>query len=104
MWQRWCFDAGRGLAKQDIESAYRIIPVHPDDRPLLGMRWKVTYVDTALPLTFTQKIFTALADALSWVLVNRGGIRDTIHYLDDYLFCGGPSVGGVCAGSLIGFV
>ena len=25
------------LAKVDIRSAYRIVPVHPDDKPLLGM-------------------------------------------------------------------
>ena len=34
---------GRGtlLAKLDIQSAYRIVPVHPADRALLGMRWSV---------------------------------------------------------------
>ena len=85
---------GALLAKLDIESAYRIIPVHPDDRPLLGMRWKgVTYVDTNLPfgLRSAPKNFTALAYALSWVFVNRGDIRETIHYLDDYLFVGDPA-------------
>ena len=43
---------GRGtlLAKFDVESAYRIIPVHPDDRYLLGMQWQGNYfVDMALP-------------------------------------------------------
>ena len=31
---------GRGalLAKLDIESAYRIVPIHPDDRSVLGMK------------------------------------------------------------------
>ena len=24
----------------DVESAHHIVPVHPDDRPLLDMRWK----------------------------------------------------------------
>ena len=34
------------MAKLDIQSAYRIIPVHPDDRWPLGMRWKDdTYID-----------------------------------------------------------
>ena len=28
------------LAKADIKSVYRIVPVHPVDRPLLGMEWK----------------------------------------------------------------
>ena len=29
---------GTLLAKMDLESAYRIMPVHPSDRPLLGMQ------------------------------------------------------------------
>ena len=28
------------LSKFDIESAYRMVPVHPEDRHLLGMVWK----------------------------------------------------------------
>jgi hypothetical protein len=33
---------GRGalMAKFDLKSAYRNIPVHPDDRWLLGMVWE----------------------------------------------------------------
>ena len=30
---------GTLLAKVDIESAYRLIPVHPHDRPLLAVQW-----------------------------------------------------------------
>ena len=35
-------DLGRGslLAKVDIESAYRLIPVHPQDRQLQAMEWE----------------------------------------------------------------
>ena len=43
---------GRGtlLAKFDVESAYRITPVHPNDGYLLGMQWQGNYfVDMALP-------------------------------------------------------
>ena len=43
---------GRGmwLAKIDIQEAYRIVPVHPQDRLLLGMMWDgQLYADTALP-------------------------------------------------------
>ena len=83
--------------------AYRIIPIHPDDRPLLRMQWKgVTSVDTALPfgLRSAPKIFTALADALLWVFLNRGEDRlDSIHYLDDYLCVGAPA-SGECARAL----
>ena len=39
---------GRGtqLVKLDIKDAYRIVPVHPTDYHLLGIRWKGhTYAD-----------------------------------------------------------
>ena len=83
---------GRGalLAKLDVESAYRIMPIHPDDRQLLGMQWKgVTYVIYGAPvrpsfgLRSAPKIFTALSDALLWVFMNHGEVTESIHYLDD---------------------
>ena len=43
---------GRGalMAKFDLKSAYWNIPVHPDDRWLLGMVWEEKlFMDTALP-------------------------------------------------------
>ena len=86
---------GRGtlLAKLDLESAYRVVPVHPEDRPLLGMEWKdQLYVDAALPfgLRSAPKIFNALADGLMWIMKHRG-INAVIHYFDDYLLFGRPS-------------
>ncbi len=86
------FGKGTVLAKIDLESAYRIVPVHLDDRPLLGMVWKgQLFVDTALPfgLRSAPKLFTAVADGLLWVRLNQG-IRSAIHYLDDYLIFGLP--------------
>ena len=85
---------GRGaeLAKLDVANAYRIIPVHPEDRSLLGMRWKgKLLIDTALPfgLRSASKIFTAVADGLQWILSNRG-VGPSLHYLDDFLFVGPP--------------
>lgn len=59
---------GCQLAKLDIKSVYRNIPVHPDNRPLLSMRWRgETYVDTALPfgLRSAPKIFNVLVDGLT---------------------------------------
>ena len=41
---------GTLLAKLDLQSAYRIVPVHADDRPLLGVRWgNDVFLDAALP-------------------------------------------------------
>ena len=81
---------GALMAKMDIKSAYRIVPVHPQDRFLLGMQWEDrVYVDAALPfgLRSAPKIFNALADALEWI-VKEHGVRYLWHYLDDYITCG----------------
>ena len=81
---------GAELAKFDLESAYRHIPVHPQDRILLGMRWKgQIYLDGALPfgLRSAPKLFTMVADALQWIM-GRRGVGISIHYLDDFLIMG----------------
>jgi len=39
---------GAQLAKVDIEAAYRLVPVHPDDRPLQAWDSKL-FVDPMLP-------------------------------------------------------
>ena len=81
---------GTQMAKVDIESAYRMVPVHPSDRHLLGMEWKGNiYVDTALPfgLRSAPKIFNSVADAIEWILKARG-VTNVSHYLDDFIFIG----------------
>ena len=85
---------GRGivLAKFDVEGAFRTIPVHPDDRRLLGMHWEDRiYVDKVLPfgLRSAPKLYNAVADALLWILTNSDGV-DGLHYLDDFLVFGAP--------------
>ena len=86
---------GRGalLAKIDIESAFRNIPVHPHDRHLLGMRWcNQLYIDTVLPfgLRSAPKIFNCIADALQWI-GRKQGITYLEHFLDDFITSGAPS-------------
>ena len=85
---------GRGsmIAKMDIKQAYCNIPVHTEDRRLLGMRWEdKVYVDTALPfgLRSAPLIFTAVADALEWVM-RREGVQWVAHYIDDFVTVGAP--------------
>ena len=72
------------MAKMDIKSAYRLVPVHPQDRLLLGMRWnKRIFVDNMLHfgLRSALKLFTAIADALEWVIEQRK-VAWVYHYLD----------------------
>ncbi len=80
------------MAKFDTESAYRLVPVHPEDRPLLGMAWKEkVYIDTAIPfgLRSAPKIFNAVADALQWIFRSQG-VNSVLHYLDDFIVFGAP--------------
>lgn len=51
----WCLGPGTLMAKVDLKNAYRVLPVHPDDHPLLLLR-------------SAPKIYSAFADALAWVL------------------------------------
>ena len=84
---------GALIAKLDVEAASRIVPVHPDNRLLLGVQWQgAIYVDAMLPfgLRSVPKIFTEFADALEWVICCRG-TWFIWHYIDDFLFCGPPS-------------
>lgn len=75
------------MTKVDVELAYRLIPVHPTDHPLLAIEWKgELYVNPMLPfgLHSAPKIFNTVADTLEWCLRQRG-IGNVFHYLDDQL-------------------
>ena len=76
------------LAKTDVRSAFRIIPVHPSDYHLLGLKWRGKfYVDCCLPMGCASscKIFEGLSTAMEWVARTKLGIPNMIHILDDFL-------------------
>ena len=78
------------LVKLDIESAFRLLPVHPDDFSLLGMQHQGRYfVDKALPFGCASScaIFEKFSTFLEWGARTSSGSTNLIHYLDD--FCGG---------------
>ena len=69
---------GALMAKVDIKSAFRIVPIHPEDRWLLGMKWGgKLFIDTVLPfgLRSAPKLFNTLADAIEWVVRHEGGAQ-----------------------------
>jgi len=79
------------MAKVDIKHAFRLCPVHPADWPLLGYSWlNRFFFDTRLPFGSRSSpfIFNAFADALLWILVNKFGLSELIHYLDDFFIVG----------------
>ena len=78
---------GALLVKADVKEAYWVVPVHPDDHCLLGVRWEgQDFVDTVLPfgLRLAPKIFSAIADAAQWILAQKG-VEWSLHYLDDFI-------------------
>ena len=82
--------AGKGcfLAKIDLKSAFRLIPIAKTDWELLGIHWQNKYYfDKRLPfgLRSAPFLFNQLADALHWILATRYNIKYLLHYLDDFL-------------------
>ena len=76
------------LAKSDIESAFRLLPVHPDDHHLLGMIWQGHYYnDLCLPMgcasscNLFEEFSTALEHSIHYHTKSV-----ILHVLDDFLF------------------
>eukprot|EP00079_Xenopus_tropicalis_P036153 XP_017949924.1 PREDICTED: uncharacterized protein LOC101732219 isoform X1 [Xenopus tropicalis] len=87
------------MAKADIESAFRLLPVHPESLHLLGCHFKGHYyVDRSLPMgcSISCAYFEAFSTFLEWVVHKKAGVTSVIHYLDDFL-CVGPQHSNLCA-------
>ena len=71
---RWVTEGriGAQMAKVDLKSAFRMIPVHRQDWELLGMHWNDQYsysVDTCLPLGCRSScLFNKFTEALQWII------------------------------------
>ena len=79
------------MSKSDIESAFRILPVHPSDYELLGMKLDGQYYyDKALPMgcSISCKLFEEFSTAIQWILTTKFHVAGVVHVLDDFLFVG----------------
>ena len=79
---------GSFLAKLDLKSAYRKVPVHVADQRFLGIPWKEkVYCDKVLPIGLGSApiIFNIVADGFAWAMI-CSGIMDLAHYLDNFIF------------------
>ena len=77
---------GAFMAKTDLKSAFRLIPIHPNDWSLLGIYWQSQYyVDMYLPFGVRSGpfLFNLLSDGLEWILKHNYGLQYVIHILDD---------------------
>ena len=85
------FGKGSYLAKTDIKSAFRIVPVHPRDYHLLGFYWRGGYYyDRCLPMGCSSScaIFEAFSTSLEWIFKKFCPQVDILHVLDDFLIVG----------------
>ena len=97
--------AGCFLAKTDIKSAFRIIPIHPNDYNLLEMKWDDKYYfERCLPMgcSTSRSIFEAFSSALEWVSTHRLNASAVLHILDDLLFI--APTRAQCAADLANFL
>lgn len=82
---------GAELAKCDIQSAFRLLPIHPSDFKLLGMFFEeVYYVDRVLPMgcSVSSARFEMFSSFLQWCFSQKSGHNEVCHYLDDFMFIG----------------
>ncbi|XP_053374216.1 uncharacterized protein LOC128546843 [Mercenaria mercenaria] len=81
------------LAKTDIQSAFRLLPISPEDFELLGIKFRGQYFfDKCLPFgaSISCATFEKFSSFLEWSILKRSGSKNVKHYLDDFLFGGKP--------------
>ena len=88
--------AGPGcfLAKTDIKSASRIIPIYPKDYPLLGIKSSGLYFyDRCMPMGCASSCttFEIFSTAVKWIAQNKLKIDKILHLLDDFLIVSSSS-------------
>lgn len=69
--------------KSDIESAFRLLPGHPDSFRPLGCYWQEQfYVDKCLPMGcfIYGAMFEAFSSFREWVVRDVSGLDSVIHY------------------------
>ncbi|QRV93153.1 The BTB (BR-C, ttk and bab)/POZ (Pox virus and Zinc finger) domain [Ceratobasidium sp. AG-Ba] len=79
---------GTLAATFDVDSAYRQIPVHPDDQPHIVFMWGDDfYIDTRVPFRAASSngLFARCGD-LIMILYTKRGFGVVIKWVDDFLF------------------
>ena len=84
---------GRGalMGKTDIKSAFRLLPVSPEDFELLGICVDgLYYYDRCLPMgcAVSCSTFECFSTFLEFCTRQAAESRNIVHYLDDFFFAG----------------
>ncbi|XP_046888607.1 uncharacterized protein LOC124475816 [Hypomesus transpacificus] len=84
---------GAWLGKADITDAFKVMPLHPSQWHLFGIKWRSQmyfYARLAFGCRSSPCIFDTLSEALCWVLLNVHRLPFVLHLLDDFLVVGFP--------------
>ena len=79
------------IAKRDLKSAYRILPIRTEDFQLLGIKVDESIcIDKFLPMRYRQSanLFEKFSTCLHDLVVKRARADNVAHVLDDFLFAG----------------
>ncbi len=85
------YGKGACMAKSDIKSAFRIVPLHPSEYHRMGFKWRNKfYYDKFLAMGHSEacRIFETISDALLYILNNTFKITSVVKIIDDFLFIG----------------
>ena len=69
------FGVGCAMAKTDVRNAFRIIPIHPSDFPLLGFQWR----NFSECVHFWMNVFTLSLDVCTKMLFQRAYERPRLQ-------------------------
>lgn len=89
---------GTELAKEDIKSAFRLLPISPKDYELLGVKFEsLYYIDRCLPMGIrcAPAYFETFSTFLEFCVRDKLGTDRLMHYMDDFLAVGAPIGGGL---------
>ena len=84
------------LFKMDIKSAFRLLPVSPQDFDQLGFMFdNMYYFDKCVPFgcSISCKLFNRFADFLEFIVKQKSNSDKLMHYLDDFLGGGKQNTG-----------
>lgn len=79
------------IAKMDIKSAFRLLPVYPGDFNLLGFKIDSDYfIDKCMPMgcSISCSTFETFSTFLHWLTTKESNSENLDHYLDDFFFAG----------------
>lgn len=95
---------GAELAKADIKSAFRLLPIAPHDFELLGIKFEGEYyIDKCLPMGIrcAPAYFETFSSFIEYCVRHRIKSDRIVHYMDDFLMVGSADATGIQCSQIV---